>query len=260
MKPDICVPSPGMRVAILQSNYIPWRGYFDIIHDVDLFVFYDDVQYTRRDWRNRNKVKTSQGSKWLTIPTDGDREHLICDVGFADPKWQRTHWQALREHYSKSAFFSHYRNFFEEYYLGQAWTKLSEFNQALTRGIAAELLHIDTKFADSRSYGAQGAKRDRIMSLLSKIGAHSYVSGPAAKDYLDPQEFVAQGIELIWKDYPEYPEYPQFHPPFDPYVTVLDLLFHVGPEAPNYIWGWRSGPGRAAVARPSQEEHDIARK
>jgi len=234
------------KVAIVQSNYIPWKGYFDIIHDVDLFVFYDDVQYTRRDWRNRNKIKTPRGPEWLSIPTDGDREHLICDVRLVEPKWQDAHWQTLRHVYGKAPFFERYRGALETMYLETTWTHLSEFNQRFTRLIAEELLGIRVAFADSRQFQPTGTKQDRIIDVIVKTGATHYLSGPSAKAYLDADTLAARGVELLWKDYSGYPEYPQFHPPFAHDVTILDLLFHCGPESPTVIWGWREQQRRGA--------------
>lgn len=232
------------KVAILQSNYIPWKGYFDIIHDVDLFVFYDDVQYTTRDWRNRNKIKTSRGAEWITVPTDGGREKLVCDVQLVDPRWQESHWKTLQQCYGKAPFFSSFRPVLEEVYLGQRWTHLSMLNQHLITRIAHDMLGITTKFVDSRAYSATGAKQARILELLEKTRASSYLSGPAAKSYIDESLFAAQGIELTWHDYTGYPEYSQFYPPFEHSVSVLDLLFHTGPDAPWHIWGWRDGTAR----------------
>ena len=227
------------RVAILQSSYIPWKGYFDVIHDVDLFIFYDDVQYTLRDWRSRNRIKTARGTEWLTIPTNGRQQHLICNVEFTDPKWQIKHWETLRHVYGKAPYFARYRPFLQDVYLGRRWTHLSELNQYLIKGISYECLGIATSFADSRQYHAVDTKQERILDLLTKADATLYVSGPSAKDYIDEAAFAETGIELVWKDYNGYPEYPQFHPPFQHGVSILDLLFHVGPSAPCYIWEWR---------------------
>jgi hypothetical protein len=232
-------PKADCRVAILQSNYIPWKGYFDIAHDVDLFIFLDDVQYTQRDWRNRNKIKTSHGLEWLTAPTNGTRKHLIHEVAFADTKWQSSHWQTLRHNYGKAPYFEHYRPFFEDVYLGRQWEFLSELNQYLIEQISRQFLGICAAFVDSSKYDADGAKQDRIIDLLTKAGATLYVSGPSAKNYIDQTRFAQKGIELVWKDYEGYPEYPQFHQPFEHGVTILDLLFHAGADAPRYIWGWR---------------------
>jgi hypothetical protein len=229
------------RVAILQSNYIPWKGYFDIIHDVDLFIFYDDVQYTTRDWRSRNRIKASNGTEWITVPNSGNWKQLVCAVEIPDHRWQLKHWRTLQQNYGKCPYFSRYRDYFEHVYLGTTWRKLSELNQSLIRHIAREFLGIETQFADSRDYGSSGQKLDRLIDLLTKTGATSYVSGPAAKDYIDPTRFAEIDVELVWKSYAGYPEYQQRFPPFEHAVSILDLLFNTGPDAPWYIWGWRDG-------------------
>ena len=229
------------KVAVLQSNYIPWKGYFDIIHDVDLFVFYDDVQYTKNDWRNRNKIKTQNGPAWLTIPTGTDLDRLICEVALSDPRWQKNHYKNLLQYYAKAPFFRQYESLLEEVYLARQWVSLAELNQYLIKTIARDCLGIATEFADSRNYGASGKCLDRLLDLLKKSGATNYVSGPAAQSYIDTEAFIRAGITLNYKSYSGYPEYPQFYPPFDHYVSILDLLFHTGPDAPEYIWGWRKG-------------------
>ena len=228
-----------LRVAILQSNYLPWKGYFDIIHDVDLFVFYDCVQYTARDWRNRNKIKTAAGELWLTVPVGSHQDQRIHEVGLPSDHWQAKHWQTIQQNYGKCPHFARYRGFFESVYLGQAWASLSALNQHLVRHIATEFLGIGTRFEDSRVYSAQGSKQDRLLDVLTKAGATSYLSGPAARDYIEPAGFEANGIQLLWKDYAGYPEYPQRFPPFSHGLSIVDLLFNVGPDAAHYIWGWR---------------------
>lgn len=231
------------RVAVLQSNYLPWKGYFDLIHDVDRFVFYDDVQFTARDWRSRNRIKAAGGAQWLSIPTGEAQHRRICDVELPDGRWQARHWQTLRQNYGKCAHFERYRPYFEHVYLERRWTHLSELNQALVRHIAREFLGIATEFDDSRRYGAVGHKLDRLVDLVRRTGAGSYLSGPAARAYIEPQRFAELGIELVWKDYAGYPEHPQRFAPYDPAVSIVDLLFNTGPDAPWYIWGWRSAPG-----------------
>jgi hypothetical protein len=231
------------RVAVSQSNYIPWKGYFDLIHDVDLFVFYDDVQFTKNDWRNRNRVKGPRGSQWLTIPVGTDLGRLVCEVELPDPRWQRRHLRTLEHLYAKAPYFDRYRDFVEDVYLRRQWRSLSELNQFLIRTIATDMLGIAVQFRESCEFATCGKKQERLLSLLAAVGAETYVSGPAARAYLTPEAFAAAGIRLVWKDYAGYPEYGQFHPPFDHAVTILDLLFHVGPEAPGYVWGWRDPAG-----------------
>jgi len=228
-------------VVILQSNYIPWKGYFDLIHDADEFIFYDDVQFTIQDWRTRNRIKTAQGPIWLTVPAGADRNRLICEVQLNEHGWQNKHWKSIEQNYAKCPHFPQLRPVFEALYLGRTWTNLSEMNQTFIRSICA-ILGIHTRLVDAREFKAQGKKQDRLLDLLAKTGATRYISGPAAKDYIEPERFAAAGIELVWKDYAGYPEYPQRFPPFEHGVSILDLLFNVGPDAPWYIWGWREGP------------------
>lgn len=233
------------RLAVLQSNYIPWKGYFDIIRDVDLFVFYDDVQYTKNDWRNRNRIKTPNGSMWLTVPTGTDLNRLVCEVQLTDAHWAQKHWKSLQQFYSATPHFKRYEDFFKDVYLGMRWKSLSELNHYLIKVIARDCLGIETQFADSRDYPTTGTKLDRLIELIAKFGAQIYVSGPAAKAYIDADRFAQLGVELVYKSYDGYPPYPQRYPPFEHSVSIVDLLFNVGPDAPAYIWGWRE----AAVRR-----------
>jgi hypothetical protein len=238
-----------MIAGVIQSNYIPWKGYFDIMHDVDVFVFYDDVQFTKNDWRNRNLIKTPAGRQWLSIPVGKAQDRLIHEVAIPDTPWACQHWAQLQAHYAAAPYFATYAPMLEEVYLARAWTNLSELNQHLICRIARDCLGITTEVRDSREFGAVGHKQERLIDLLAKVGADAYVSGPTARDYIDEARFDRAGIEIMWKDYGGYPEYPQFHPPFTHQVTILDLLFHQGPSAPDHIWGWRDAPlVTAAVA------------
>ena len=227
------------RVAILQSNYLPWKGYFDLLHDVDELVFLDDVQYTRQDWRNRNRIKTARGAEWISIPVGTDLRRRICDVRLPSEGWAAQHWSKLEDAYERAPYFETYRPLLEDIFLRRRWQFLSELNQHLTRTIAHDILGLSTRFLDSREFDIEAPRQDRLLEILRRTGATIYVSGPAAKAYLEPDRFAAAGFEVVWKDYGGYPEYAQFHPPFEHAVTVLDLVFHTGPDAPRYIWGWR---------------------
>lgn len=231
--------SSQKRVAVLQSSYIPWKGYFDIIHDVDLFIFYDDVQFTYQDWRSRNRVIANSSPSWLTVPTGSNIKRLINEVQLADTGWQRKHWSTIRHAYTKARHFREYSQLVEDLYLGTVWKSLSEMNQSFTRRIA-DVLGIRTEFRDSLEFDAAGSKLDRLIDLLVKAGATHYLSGPAARSYIDPQRFEAAGIQLEYKDYSGYPEYRQLSDSFEHAVSILDLLFNVGSDAPHYIWGWRA--------------------
>ncbi|WP_407352670.1 WbqC family protein [Luteimonas sp. R10] len=235
--------SDTKRVAILQSSYIPWKGYFDIINDVDTFIFYDDVQFTHQDWRSRNRIVTPNGPLWLTVPTGSSIQRLIHEVDIKDDRWQAKHWKSIQQSYSRAPHFNEHRDFFEEIYLHKKWSSLSDLNQTVIKAISRELLGITTEFRDSREYGACGQKLDRLIDLVRKSGATTYLSGPSASNYIEPEIFGEIGVELLYKDYSGYPEYPQGPGPFMHNVSIIDLLFRTGEKSPNFIWGWRSAVG-----------------
>ncbi len=229
-----------MRVAVLQSNYIPWKGYFDIINDVDLFIFHDDLQYTKNDWRNRNKIQTPSGSKWLTVPCGTNERRLILDVFLEDKSWQKQHFNQIRQNYSKSAHYKEYEELLADMYLKRQWDHLYELNRFFITTVAQELLGCTTKFADSRDFKTHGVKHKKLLSMLQNAGASTYVSGPAAQGYIREQDYVDAGIDLVWKDYSGYPEYPQLGSEFCHNLSVVDLLLNMGDNATDYIWGWRA--------------------
>jgi WbqC-like protein family len=232
----------SLRVAINQSNYLPWKGYFDLIHDADLFIFLDDVQYTKNDWRNRNRIKGPNGTHWLTVPVGGSTSQKIRDVPLPpENPWREKHRRALIQTYAKAPYLADYESFLENVFVARTWRTLAELNRFLIETISRDFLGIETRFADSGEFDAPGSGQDRVLALLHAAGATSYISGPAAKAYLDPARFAAEGIELVWKDYSNYPEYVQPPAPFEHAVSIVDLLFRTGPSAPDYIWGWRSG-------------------
>lgn len=226
------------KVAVLQSNYIPWKGYFDIIGSVDEFIFYDDLQYTNRDWRSRNKIKTDNGTIWLTIPCGKggiESGRLICEVELPQNGWQEKHWRTICQYYKKAKCFSQFKDFFEEIYLGKTHTNLSEFNHSIIKKISTEIFGFKTKFLDSRDFDLHGVKKERLLELVKKSGATEYLSGPAAKNYVSEKDFDDIGIRLEWMDYSGYPEYPQAFPPFIHEVSVIDLIFNCGYDAVKYL-------------------------
>jgi WbqC-like protein family len=224
------------RVAIVQSCYIPWKGYFDLINLVDEFILYDDRQYTRRDWRNRNRIKTAQGTQWLTIPVEakGRYEQRIDETRISDPDWAERHWKTLVHSYAAAPYFDDNRELLESLYRAADDSRLSAVNRLFLEAIGG-MLGIRTQLSWSTDYEAQGTKTERLVSLCRAAGAAAYLSGPSARDYMDASLFEAAGIALDYMDYSAYPEYPQLHPPFDHAVTVLDLIFNTGPEAPRYM-------------------------
>jgi hypothetical protein len=227
------------RVAIIQPSYIPWRGFFDVIHAVDVFIFLDDVQYTVRDWRNRNRIKTHQGdSIWLSIPVRGGRNQRIADVEIDDSQeWRRRHLEAIRHSYGRCRFFGEYFPGLTEALEGGP-SRLADLDIQLTHRICA-WLGCERRFHRSSELAPSGTKDDRLIDLVRKVEGDFYLSGPAARDYIQPEKFRDAGIELAYQDYGGYPVYDQISAPFDPQVTVLDLLFSVGSEAGDYIWGKR---------------------
>jgi hypothetical protein len=229
-------------VVVVQSGYLPWKGYFDLIRDADLFVFYDDVQFTRQDWRSRNRIKTASGTRWLSIPAGTGLDRRICDVPLPGGNWARKHWATISQAYARAPFFRQYRELVEGLYRDPGGDTLSDFNQHAIRTIAREALGLGTEFRDSREYVLSGRRLDRLVDLLGKAGATRYVSGPSARAYIEPAAMASAGIELVWKSYEGYPEYPQLHPPFDHQVSIVDLLFNAGPRAAWFIWGWRESP------------------
>jgi len=229
-----------MRVVILQSNYLPWKGYFDLMRDADCFIYYDEVQYTKNDWRNRNRIACRHGIQWLTIPIRKDAVHLkISDVTLDDPRWQKKHLNAIQSCYGRAPFYSDLSPLLYEAYQRRSWKRLSELNRYLIRGIANGL-GIETRFVDSADLFPRGDRVGRLIDILKKIGASEYLSGPAAKGYLSGSEYLFEesGIRLVYKDYSGYPTYPQYGGNFEHCVSIIDLIAHVGFEAaPDFIWG-----------------------
>ena len=239
-----------MKAAVIQSNYIPWRGYFDIMHDADVFVFYDDVQYTVNDWRNRNRIKTANGVVWLTIPTGNQNDRRICDVTIRDQGWARKHWMTIEQSYRRAPGFARYGDFFRSIY-DRSWESLSVLNQTMIRAIAADLLGIRTRFLDSRDYDLSGKGSERLLLLLQRLGVTDYVSGPSAQAYLDADAYARCGVRVHWKDYSHYPDYPQLHGAFAPSLSIVDLLMNCGDDAAHYIWGYRALPAAASTESKS---------
>jgi len=224
------------KVAILQSNYIPWKGYFDIINAVDVFVLYDDMQYTKRDWRNRNKILTSSGSKWLTIPVmvKGKFFQKINETMISESSWAKKHWGSISHNYSKAKYFKDYKSVFEPLYLGMEEKNLSKVNYLLIKTIC-DLLDIKTKLVWSSDFELAEDRTERLLNICKDLGANEYVSGPAAKVYMNAELFEKEKIKITWFDYSNYPEYKQLHIPFDHYVSILDLVFNKGPEIKKYM-------------------------
>lgn len=219
---------------ILQSNYIPWKGYFDLINMADEFIIYDTAQFTHGDWRNRNRIQTSQGPQWLTIPAQkkGRLDRSIRDTRILDNDWHVKHWKTLCQNYSKAPYFKDLKDGLEQLYKDRVRgiKHLSEVNFLFLTHIMG-LLGIHTRVSWAEDYELAEGKTSRLVKLCQDVGATVYLSGPAAKDYLEEGLFTDVGIEVRWMDYSGYPEYPQLHGKgFEHGVTILDMLFNLGPE------------------------------
>ena len=238
------------RVAAIQSNYIPWRGYLDAIAQVDEFILLDDVQYTKRDWRNRNQIKTVQGPLWLTIPVHVKGRYLqpINEVEVSESSWAERHWTSLVHSYGAANCYPDAEKpihaLYEE---ASTLCRLSDINRLMLDGIC-RLLGIRTPMVWSSQYECGGIKSERLLSLCEAAGATEYVSGPAARSYLDVTMFNQKGITVSWLDYSDYPEYPQLHPPFESHVSVLDLLFNTARDAPQFMKYVERSPTRRPVS------------
>lgn len=222
-------------VAIVQSNYIPWKGYFDLIASVDEFILYDDMQYTRRDWRNRNQIKTPQGLQWLTVPVKvkGKYHQTIRETEIDGDEWAEQHWKTLVQNYRRTPYFDEVAAFIGPLYR-QRHTHLSSLNRALIEAIC-RYLGICTKINNSWDYTLAEGKSERLADLCAQAGGSVYVSGPSAKDYIDGQIFTKMGIELHWFDYSGYPSYPQQWGEFTHTVSILDMMFNCGKDTPKFM-------------------------
>jgi hypothetical protein len=228
-----------MKCVILQPSYIPWRGYFHQIYKADLFIFYDDVQYDKNGWRNRNQIKTSQGLQWLTIPvhTKGSVPDSIpinkIKISWEKP-WNLHHWRGIQFSYRKAPFFDQYSDYFSGVF-DRKPEYLSEFTIQTTIELTRILGNNHTKFMRSSEIDSiEGEKTDRLISILRKVRADHYISGPSAKDYIEKDKFDAAGIKLEYMSY-NYPKYDQLYPPFESQVSIIDLLFMKGDSSLTFI-------------------------
>lgn len=224
------------KIAILQSNYIPWKGYFDLLALVDEFIIYDDMQYTRRDWRNRNQIKTPQGLMWLTVPVKvkGKYYQTIRETEIDNSDWPSSHWKSLVQNYKRAPYFEEIAEIFEPLYFNEQYYNLSSLNRIFIEAIC-KYLNINTKITNSWDYTLLDGKTERLADLCLQAGGTEYISGPAAKDYIEEHYFSERNIKLTWFDYNGYLEYPQLWGGFTHNVTIFDLLFNCGKESDRYM-------------------------
>ena len=225
-------------VTVIQPSYIPWRGYFDLIRRAETFVFYDDVQYDKHGWRNRNRIKTASGPLWLTIPvfTKGSlsRHALIKDIEIDERSdWRQKHLQSIRHAYHRAPFFEETFQFLSGAYARRQSPLLCDFTVDLTVDIARRL-GLRADFVRSSTLGVSGERMERLIATLVATGATRYISGPSARAYIEEQRFEEAGIALEYIDY-QYGWYPQLHGDFEPNVSIVDVLMMLGPDAAHQI-------------------------
>ena len=221
----------------MQSNYVPWKGYFDLMRSVDSFVVYDTVQYTKNDWRNRNRVKTAGGTTWLTVPvvSTGEFGQRILDVRTLDGRWAAKHLRTLLQAFARAEHLATYRDELEALYSRAAGFDFLHDVNMLFIDAVHRWLGIDTRLVQDHTLPLEGNRSERLLAACRNLGARTYVSAPAARGYLDTAAFERAGIDVEWFDYTGYPEYPQLHGEFVHQVSVLDLLLNTGPDAPRYL-------------------------
>ena len=224
-----------MRIAISQSNYLPWRGYFGVIASVDCFIFLDEVQFTSRDWRSRNRIKTKDGLKWLSIPVGASLSRRVSEVLLPKNNWQLKHKSLVMEAYKNSNNYERGLQFIEEIYLVESFSHLSEYNKFCIQKISREFFHLETKFIDSSQIPHQGISSDRILSIAKNIGAKEYITGPSGLNYLKISDFENFGIKVLVANFTNLPRYDQLHGEFVSNTSVVDLIFNVEEELTPFI-------------------------
>jgi hypothetical protein len=225
-----------MRLCIIQSCYIPWKGFFDLIGRCDQYVVYDSAQFVKQHWFNRNRIKTADGIKWLTIPvvTSGRLGQPIEKVEIAKP-WADRHWHAIKQAYGKAPYFQYHEPRAKAWYeRADKQLLLTDVNMIFLKGIA-ELLSPRTRIARDSCYAPSGDRMNRLLEIVRAAGGTHYLSGPSARAYFDEAIFDAAGIKTEWMNYEGYPEYSQPHGAFEHTVSALDLIFNTGPDAPQYL-------------------------
>jgi hypothetical protein len=224
-----------LRICIVQSCYIPWKGFFDLIGRCDEYVIYDSAQFVKQHWFNRNRIKTPNGTKWLSIPvvTSSRLGQPINQVEIAKP-WADQHWSAIKLSYGRAPFFTQFESTVKAWYeQAEKQTRLTSVNAIFVNGIA-EMLGLKTQIVSDAVYPATGDRMERLLQIVQAAGATHYLSGPSAQAYFDESMFATANIATEWMSYDGYAEYPQLYGEFEHGVTILDLIFNAGPEAQRY--------------------------
>jgi len=229
-------PVDSCRVAvILQPSYLPWLGYFAQFHRCDVFVVYDDVQFDKHGWRNRNRIKTPQGPQWLTVPVRTYKQDWPTNRAITidnTQHWRKKHLASLRQNYAKAPFFANYVGLFDDLY-SRDWTNLFDLNMASFR-MLTQALGIVREIRFASELGVAGDTVERLTAICQKVGANHFFEGHAGKNYIADDRFRSAGIDIEYQDY-KHPVYPQLHGVFVPYLSIVDLLFNCGPRSLDII-------------------------
>jgi hypothetical protein len=233
-----------MRVGILQPGYLPWLGFFEQMHKSDVFIIYDDVQYDKESWRNRNRIKTANGVQWLTVPVqiEFNNHPLIKDV-IIDNKtnWRKKHLFSIRQNYSKAPLFRKYIDIFENVY-SREWEYLVDINMYFILKLSESLGIIQKKIIRSSMLNMSGGRTERLINICKLFNADTFYEGAAGKNYIDSTQFLRHGIKVEFQDY-KHPLYKQLHGDFVPYLSVIDLLFNHGEESLAILLNKKTGEG-----------------
>ena len=221
---------------ITQSNYIPWKGYFDSINQVDIFVIYDDMQYTKRDWRNRNYIKTPQGLKWLSIPVEvsGKFHQKINETLISDKSWNRSHWESIKQNYKDAPCFKDNKDWLENLYMTCNFDRLTDVNEFFIKEIGT-YLGIITEYRRSEEFELCEDRTQKMVDICVELGATQYYTGPNAKQYIEEDKFLLNGVKLNYFDYSGYQEYAQLYDGFEHGVSIIDMILNLGKETTQYM-------------------------
>ena len=224
-----------MRVAVLQPTYLPWMGYFGMIDLADIFVFYDDVQFSAQSWQQRNRIKSASGqSIWLSVNVIRDFGQAINKVQTKESNWKKKHWMSIFQSYAKAPHFKQYQNDLENIY-SREWKLLCDLNIFIIRKFSELFgVRIPQFKRSSDLSNTPGRKTDRLLQVLEQLEADTYIANPGSKDYLEIDKFKEQGVKVYWFEF-LHPTYPQIRGEFIPYMSALDLLCNAGQDAVNYI-------------------------
>ncbi len=218
-----------MLIAIHQPQYLPWLGYLDKIDKADVFVILDNVQFKKNEWQNRNRIKTSQGCQWITVPVLYRFPEKISEVRVNNREnWGRKHLQALITNYSKSPYFENYNNFFEDIF-NRNWDRLVDINIEIIKFLITAL-DLKTRLVIASDLKLREEPTERLIDICKTLGSNKYLAGQDGNKYMNLELFKKEGMEVIFQDF-KHPVYNQLFGEFEPYMSAIDLLFNCGDDS-----------------------------